>query len=853
MSEYMDLYIEEMKEHLGGLNQSLLLLEKAPGDREIVNSIFRSAHTMKGSSGAMGFVKMETLTHGMEDILQDVRDGKIHANRKIIELLFICHDFLENSLESIIHDGNEKNVHSDQLLARLHEIIGERHGKLQESREGAKPDPVVSLKATLSEEDLNGLQKLWEPGEEVYEVSVTLAPDCLLKSVRTWMILQMLSEVSKIFRSIPAVPRKEDFESGQFSFDGLSVHAILVTKEPGEAMIRKLNSISEIGNVCVEPWEIGEAESTHALKLVTAKGKVCLTDLNTEDPSALVDAIIGEEDDDLIEINSVLLQDILTEILGQTEKAEGYLQSLKGEPQNPAVFNLLYRTFHTLTGLAGFLENKLLRDLASVVEQLLEYRRENLSPDIPEVLAHSAAAINYIRELCTDKGKVRNEGQTAAMEDYVHQVQKICTRLETVPAPPGFPGEESGQKEAAETAASSEEDRTRPRNVPAGESGYMRIPTSKVDHLVDTLGELLIYHSLLEEEVPDEADDKYRSHLMRMAKIIKDVQTLSMSLRMVSLKTTLQKILRIGRDTAVELGKDVEISAAGEDTEIDRSLSERILDPLMHLVRNSISHGIESPEVRTGRGKPARGQVRIIAGNKRGSVYIEVSDDGNGLDLQKIFHKAKEKNLIDPAHDYTDDEIAKFIFLPGFSTQERVDTISGRGVGMNVVETEISKMGGRVDVENRPGQGCTFLLKIPINLAVMNGTIVHIGGNRYIIPTLYIKQFIKPQEPQWVYVRGKKTMLRVRDEILKLINLDAILRLPPGSPGKEGMALVLEMEQQLKVLPVNAVIGRQEIVAKPLGREFGGLGFVSGASILGDGKVSMILDVEALFKLDKEY
>jgi two-component system chemotaxis sensor kinase CheA len=271
----------------------------------------------------------------------------------------------------------------------------------------------------------------------------------------------------------------------------------------------------------------------------------------------------------------------------------------------------------------------------------------------------------------------------------------------------------------------------------------------------------------------------------------------------------------------------------------------------MHLVRNSVSHGIESEEERSDRGKPKDGQINIHACSKRGYVYVEIEDDGRGLDLALIRTKAIAGNLIDPNLNYSPEEMMKIIFLPGFSTRETVDNISGRGVGMNVVETEIKKVGGKIDIFNKPGEGCKFVIKIPLNLAVMNGTIVDIFGDRYIIPTLYIKQFIKPNDSQWLKVKDRKTMVRVRDEVIQIIPPDKILGVETIKPIEdENMVVIIEVERRFKALPVRRVIGRQEIVAKPMGKEFSGLDYAAGATILGDGRVALILDVEAIFKIN---
>jgi two-component system chemotaxis sensor kinase CheA len=384
-------------------------------------------------------------------------------------------------------------------------------------------------------------------------------------------------------------------------------------------------------------------------------------------------------------------------------------------------------------------------------------------------------------------------------------------------------------------------------------NGYTRVSALKIDNLVDMIGELVIIQSQIEQDAVKRfgTNDYLVTNLLRMEKISKDIQNISMSLRMVSLKSTFQKINRIGRDTIAELGKNVNIEITGEETEIDRGVAEKILDPLVHLVKNSISHGIEEESERPAKGKSIHGQVKISAYSKRGNVYIEISDDGRGIDPERVYQKAIEKKMLDPEKIYTNDEIINVIFLPGFSTAEKINDISGRGVGLDVVKTEIAKIGGKVEINNNLGQGCSFTLKIPINLAVINGTIIDILGVRYIIPTLFIKQIVKPEDGQWVNISGSRQMIRIKDEVIPLVPLNKIF----GSTVKESeedteLVILIEVEQKMKALPVRNVVDRREIVIKPLGSEFSDLNYVSGASILGDGTVALILDIENLYKAE---
>ncbi len=379
---------------------------------------------------------------------------------------------------------------------------------------------------------------------------------------------------------------------------------------------------------------------------------------------------------------------------------------------------------------------------------------------------------------------------------------------------------------------------------------YMKVANYKIDHLVDLIGELIINQSLIEQYVYAQynEDRQLVSNMSGFLRITRDLQNISMSLRMVSLKSTFQKITRIARDTIQELGKDVEFVTSGESTEIDRVVAEKLLDPLVHLIKNAISHGVEEkPQDRIDAGKTPKAKVELNAYSKRGKIFIEIKDNGRGINTEIVYQKALEKGLIESGRTYSDAEIREFILLPGFSTAKVVDNISGRGVGMDVVQTQILKIGGKVDIQSAMGKGSTFTLEVPVNHAIMNGTIIEMHKQQFVVPTVNVKEFLQPDEKQWILTKGERTMIRVRDNIIPIV--------PPTVFFKNAveeknipLVMVLELDQELRAVPITNVVNRQEVVVKPVGEEFNHLKFISGMSILGTGKVSLILDIDYLFK-----
>lgn len=385
----------------------------------------------------------------------------------------------------------------------------------------------------------------------------------------------------------------------------------------------------------------------------------------------------------------------------------------------------------------------------------------------------------------------------------------------------------------------------------ASSEDYMKVANYRIDSLVDMISELIINQSLIEQYVfSTYSDDRQlTTNMSGFMRITRGLQHLSMSLRMVSLKSTFQKLARIARDTIQELNKDVEFIMTGENTEIDRVVAEKMLEPLVHMIKNAISHGIEeNPDDRVSIGKNRKARVELNAYNKRGKIFIEVKDDGRGINTEVVYQKALEKGLVDPTKTYSEAEIREFILLPGFSTAKVVDNISGRGVGMDVVKTQILKSGGKIDIQSTLNQGSTFVLEVPVNHAIMNGTIIEMNEQQFVVPTLNVKEFLQASKDQWIYTKQERTMIKVREHIIPIVPLSVFFSDIKEENQDSSLVMILELEQELRAVPITNVINRQEVVVKPAGEEFAELKYVSGMSILGTGKVSLILDIDYLFR-----
>ncbi len=592
-------------------------------------------------------------------------------------------------------------------------------------------------------------------------------------------------------------------------------------------------------------------------------------------------------------VDEEFLEDFFVEAKEHIENIEMKLLELEKNSSDPEIINSIFRSYHTIKGLAGFVSQLLIQKIAHTTETLMDLCRNSeisatkkiidiilLSTDLINKICQEQSLNkneNFIKTACSHleyiQNVIENKGESfdieAPLELEELSVQQQVLKLGEILENQDILDEEDIQDILEKQNENTEmlfgeiavkDKKATPKDVvdairtqtKVNTNEYMRVPLSKIELLTNMIGELMITHSVIEQSAINKTSTETNStssNFLKVSRITKDLQNLAMNLKMVSLKSTFQKISRIARDTISELDKNIMFITQGENTEIDRSVTEKILEPLVHLVKNAISHGIESE--RTLNNKVSQGLVTVSAYSKRGFVYIEVADDGKGLNTEKLYQKALEKNLIDPNRNYSDKEIQEFILLPGFSTAEKVDNISGRGVGMDVVKTEVQKIGGKLDINSQVNKGTTFILKLPINNAVMNGTIVNIDKSNYIIPTINVKQIIQPKAEQWIYMQNKQSMIKVREDVIPVIDIWRIFDRKKTENYRPELIIILEMEHILKALPIDSITGRQEIVLKPLGEEFKNLNFFSGSSILADGTVSLIFDIENLFKMDE--
>ncbi len=538
------------------------------------------------------------------------------------------------------------------------------------------------------------------------------------------------------------------------------------------------------------------------------------------------------------------MADFLSESREHIANAEGALLELEETPTDGELINTVFRAFHTIKGVAGFLHLDPIVRLAHSAEFLLDAARK-------QSITLTSATIDLILKSCDQMSRLIEaiEGAPGPMrgelDGLIRQLDDAAAGKEPTannPAPVSTPKKKSTSDSGGGDAAN----RTRRRDQ------TVKVSTTRMDALVDMVGELVIAQQMIVQDPTIQSinDQRVQRNLTHTGKIIRDLQEVAMSLRMVTLKALFQKMSRLVRDVSNKAGKRIRLEIEGEDTELDRTVVEEISDPLVHMIRNACDHGIEPEDERVRAGKPPIGTLSLRAYHRGGSIVIEVADDGRGLDREKILKKAMERGLVgdrDPA-DISDDEVHNMIFLPGFSTAEKVTDISGRGVGMDVVRRNIEALRGHVEIRSKKGEGSTFYMRLPLTMAIIDGMVVRVGTQRYVVPTLNIEQSFRPTPEQLHTVAGGRgEMAMVRGSLLAVHRLKSLFGLHEGEDDlTSALLLVLDANGDRACLVVDEILGQQQVVIKNLGRGLGSIRGVSGGAILGDGRVAPILDVSGL-------
>ena len=589
------------------------------------------------------------------------------------------------------------------------------------------------------------------------------------------------------------------------------------------------------------------------------------------------------------DVDPDLFGEFINEGFDLIAKAEDALLTLENDPEDMEAVAMIFRAFHTVKGTAAFMDLTLIAELGHHAESLLSRVRDREIRYAGGYADLSLKALDMIKDLIhavqealagsvlkkpdgfDDLVAVLSEPEAHGVSDDAQDVDSPRlgdllvaqgkTTREAVEAVVGQPVEDGplGSRLVKAGAASLSDvgqalraqRQMKGRSVGATVESSIRVGTARLDRLIDAVGELVIAHSMVAQDDVVNAGNHHdlQKKIAHTSKIVRELQDMSMSLRMVPLKGTFSKMARLVRDLSKKVGKTVNFITEGEDTEIDRNLVDVIGDPLVHMVRNAVDHGIELPEVRHAAGKPKLGQVKLAAYHSAGSVVVEISDDGKGLDRDKVVAKARERELIGEGVVLSDREVFNLVFEPGFSTAEQVTDVSGRGVGMDVVKRNIESLRGQVEIQSEAGRGSVFRMSLPLTLAIIDGMVVSVGQERYIIPTVSIIRSVKPEKKELSTVMRHGEMLQLQGKLIPLYRLGRLFHIDHKAQDLEdALVVVVEDEGNHAGLIIDELIGRQQVVIKNLGETMRDIPGISGGAIMPNGRVGLILDVPSLVK-----
>lgn len=689
VSQYLEIFIDETKEHLQNLNTQILELEQDPENENTINEIFRAAHSLKGMAGTMGYKRMQTLTHDMENVFSEVRNGTVKVNGDMIDILFQCLDALDEYLTNIQSSADEGTNDNENLIKALNDQMSGKSAPAEKPAAEAAPQPAKQeavqaagdrhkwREIKLDDSQKNVMGQAVAQGMNLYGITVYVQESCLLKAARAFLVFKAIEEVGEIIVSSPSA---QDVEDERFDLD---FSLVVVSKESIDKVLAAIKNVSEIEDA-----------------------------------------------------------------VGDVIPSESYQSAAAQTTESTAVATTSDKTEQTKPEAAKAKDKKAQAPAKPVVNRTVRVDIEKL-----DVL------MNLVSELIIAKNSLvsvsgNESAKSAAFNEQIEYLESVTTNLH--------------------------------------------------------------------ESV--------------------------MKVRMVPIESVVNKFPRMIRDLSKKLNKKMELYMTGEETELDRTVVDEIGDPLMHLLRNSADHGLESAEIRKQRGKSETGSIFLNAYQDGNNVVIEVGDDGNGIDTEAVKNKAIERGVVTPeqADNMSEKDIIDLLFNAGFSTAKTVSDVSGRGVGLDVVKSKIESLSGEVEVKTKLGEGSTFIIRLPLTLAIIQALMVVVGGEKYAISLGSIQTIEDIPVSDIKFVQAKE-VIHLRGSVIPLIRLDKMLDTQSvKGPDENLMVVIVKKGEKLAGLVVDDLIGQQEIVIKSLGKYINKCKFISGATILGDGEVALILDTNAM-------
>jgi len=555
-----------------------------------------------------------------------------------------------------------------------------------------------------------------------------------------------------------------------------------------------------------------------------------------------------------------MLGEFVTECSDLIETAESALLDLEESPDNEELINTVFRAFHTVKGTSAFMGLDPISEYTHSVETLLSMVREGEQQFDMACADITLESIDILKKML-EVVETSQPGDPLPRPAGYDRMMKVLNHIfddgnspadglkkEGGTVPPPVKTESALAAGKSEVATSDNETTAAPDNSTQKTEieSTVRVNVGRLDRLIDMVGELVIAHSVVAQDSSISEDSDLMKKVNHTSKILRELQDTSLILRMVPLRATFHKMNRLVRDLARKAGKTVKFSTVGEDTEIDRNMVDIINEPLVHMLRNALDHGIEDPEDRTNAGKPESANLWLRAYQEGGKVVIEIEDDGRGINKEKVLAKAIEKGLVDPDKKMTDSEIFGLIFLPGFSSVDEVTDLSGRGVGMDVVRRSIEQLQGKVEVSSKPGEGTKVSLEIPFTLAITDGMLVRVGDQRFIVPTINIDMTFRADSDDIYTVMGETEHVSFRGKSVPVIRLHKMFNIDGAIEDLlKGTMLIIKNNNRQYALLLDEVIGQQQLVGKSINMMVK-MPHISGGAILGDGRVGLILDTSAV-------
>ncbi len=798
MSQFYQVFFEEAAEHLTNMESLLLELDLDDPDMEQLNAIFRAAHSIKGSSGTFGFTDLQDVTHILENLLDRIRKGELAISSEMIDAFLDTGDVLQTLLGA--HRGGSPADPADveAICARLKQLTVDPAAATPATpATSATPAaPATTATAPASTPTATGFDVSFVLDDMTAEDAATTVENLVGELAQRWpiRIVARAADQSQPWRVALGEDADEEMVRGMLEFvarsDSIRVHRVgdeetVVASDPAGAY-----------------GFFGEDEQT-----ATA------TVAEVDDSFGFFEPLPADAD------TAAAPAPTFSEAAPANETAYGFFTDIPASvPAEPAA---------------------MVTPAPATEEKAYGFFTEIPAPGVDA----SAATLSVAKPALAAVAGTDGDG-FGFFVDIPQPVTNVPS-VATTAAPT-----------AAATVATAEEKKPRERKpaaaAAAGGDTSIRVGIDKVDQLINLVGELVITQAMLAQSaqgVDPVAFERLHNGLAQLERNTRDLQESVMSIRMMPMSVVFSRFPRVVRDLSQKLGKQVELKTSGESTELDKGLTERITDPLTHLIRNSLDHGIEMPEDRAAKGKQPVGTITLKAYHQSGNIVIEVGDDGAGLNRTKILSKAKERGL--PVHDQmTDAEVWMLIFEAGFSTADQVTEVSGRGVGMDVVKRNITGMGGRVEIDSMTGVGTRMTVRLPLTLAILDGMSVCAGRDTYIIPLGYVIESLQAEKGMIKSVSGVERLIQVRGEYLPVIALHEIFKIPRAITRLEdGIMVIVEADGIKAALFIDALVGQHQVVIKSLEANYRKVPGIAGATIMGDGHVALILDVAALVQM----